>query len=135
MQRFAHFRDSQQSQLRWSRIVTVALGVIALGVSLLVPGIIQVLTMAFTMYGSGVFVAFMFGLFTRFGGRYAALASMVTGAVTGLLGLTGVLVIGAVPTIVTAVGVSLITYVIVAAFARETPSRLPAQQDRAVAHA
>ena len=135
LQRFRHFRDSQQSQLRWSRIVTVALGVIALGVSLLVPGIIQVLTMAFTMYGSGVFVAFMFGLFTRFGGRYAALASMVTGAVTGLLGLTGVLVIGAVPTIVTAVGVSLITYVIVAALARETPSRLPAQQDRAVAHA
>ena len=117
--RLGTLRNNPAAQLRWSRILTVALGLIALGVSLLVPGIIQVLTMAFTMYGSGVFVAFMFGLFTRFGGRWAALSSMITGAVTGLLGLTGVVVIGGVPPIVVAVAVSLLTYVIVAFLAGE----------------
>lgn len=133
--RVKSLRENPAAQLRWSRILTVALGVIALGISLIVPGIIQVLTMAFTMYGSGVFVAFMFGLFTRFGGRWAALTSMVTGAITGLLGLTGVIVIGGVPTIVVAVAVSLATYVLAAFLARETNagSGAPARTDEHVA--
>lgn len=137
LSRTRRFRENPAVQLRWSRILTVALGVVALVFSLLVPGIIQVLTMAFTMYGSGVFVSFIFGLFTRFGGRFAALSSMATGAGTALLGLTGVLVVPVVPPIVVAVGVSLVTYVVVAlacrelsVSARDTPTDAP----RADAH-
>lgn len=121
--RTASIAQDPKAQLRWSRILTVLLGILGLVFSLLVPGIIQVLTMAFTMYGSGVFVSFMFGLFTSFGGKWASLSSMVTGAVTGLLGLTGVLVVGEVPAIVSAIAVSLMTYIIVAVGARETSVR------------
>lgn len=123
-------RENPAAQLRWSRILTVALGLVALGLSLLVPGIIRVLTMAFTMYGSGVFVSFMFGLFSRFGGRWAALTSIVSGSLTGLLGLTGAYSLAGVPTIVVAVAVSFITYVVVAFVARETSvSPTPVRQE------
>lgn len=118
--RFTRLKDDARAQLRWSRIVTLALGALALAFSLLVPGIIQVLTMAFTMYGSGVFVAFVLGLFTRFGGRWASLSSMLTGCFTALLSLTGIVSFGAWPPIIVAIAVSLATYVIVALAARES---------------
>lgn len=120
LQRFTRIADDDRAQLRWSRIITVVLGALALGLSMLVPGIIAVLTMAFTMYGSGVFVPFILGLFTRFGGRWAALVSMVVGAGVALLGLTGVLVLGELPPIVPAVVASLVGYVVTALVARET---------------
>ncbi len=133
--RLRSLRDNPRAQLRWSRILTVGLGVLALGLSLIVPGIIQVLTMAFTMYGSGVFVCFMFGLFTRFGAGKAALVSMIAGAVTGLLGLTNVVTVPGVPPIVIAVGVSFVAYVIVALATRETSVALEAPTEREVQHA
>ena len=133
--RLRSLRDNPRAQLRWSRIITVGLGALALGLSLIVPGIIQVLTMAFTMYGSGVFVSFMFGLFTRFGGGKAALISMVAGALTGLLGLTGVVTVPGVPTIVVAVAVSFLAYVIGALAARETTVAPEPAADRDVQHA
>lgn len=117
--RVRSIRENPRAQLRWSRILTVVLGFVALAFSLVVPGIIQVLTMAFTMYGSGVFISFMFGLFTRFGGRWASLTSIVAGSATGLLGLTGVIVVPLIPTIVVAVAVSLAVYVVVALAAGE----------------
>lgn len=132
--RIKSVRDDPKRQLRWSRILTVALGLLALGFSLLVPGIIQVLTMAFTMYGSGVFVSFIFGLFTRFGGRWASLTSMVGGALTGLLGLTGLVTVPGLPPIVLAVAVSLVIYAIVAVAARETSTRRAAPSEQEAQH-
>lgn len=113
-------KNSPQQQLLWSRNLTIGLGLLALGFSLLVPGIIEVLTIAFTMYGSGVLVPFIFGLFTRFGGRVAAFVSMAVGAIVALLGLTGVVTIGVLPPVIVAVGVSIATYVVVASIAKET---------------
>lgn len=133
--RLRSLRDNPRAQLRWSRILTVGLGVLALGLSLIVPGIIQVLTMAFTMYGSGVFVSFMFGLFTRFGAGKSALVSMIAGAVTGLLGLTNVVTVPGVPPIVVAVAVSLVAYVVVALATRETSVTLEVSPEREVQHA
>lgn len=132
--RLRSLRDNPRAQLRWSRILTVGLGVLALGLSLIVPGIIQVLTMAFTMYGSGVFVSFMFGLFTRFGAGKASLVSMIAGAVTGLLGLTGVVTVPGVPPIVIAVGVSFLAYVLVALAAKETSVTLEPAKEGDVQH-
>lgn len=120
-----------RAQLRWSRILTIVLGMLALGLSLLVPGIIDVLVMAFTMYGSGVFVSFILGLFTRFGGHWASLTSIIAGAATGLLGLTEVVVVPGVPTIVIAVGISLIVYVLAAFSARETSVEAAADRNEA----
>lgn len=113
-------RNNPQRQLLWSRSLTIGLGLLALGFSLLVPGIIEVLTIAFTMYGSGVFVPFIFGLFTRFGGRVAASVSMAVGAIVALLGLTGVVSVGVLPPVIVAVGLSITTYVVVAFVAKET---------------
>lgn len=125
------FRENPAMQLRWSRILTVVLGILAMGFSLLVPGIIKVLTMAFTMYGSGVFIPFMFGLFSNFGGRIASFAAMIAGALAGLLGLTGVVTLPGLPPIVFAVGTSLIVYVVTAFAARETSAapQLDAEQE------
>ncbi|WP_144721892.1 sodium:solute symporter family protein [Agrococcus jejuensis] len=131
LMRMRRIREDDVLRLRWSRVLTIVLGVLALGFSLLVPGIIQILTMAFTMYGSGVFVSFMLGLFTRFGGRRAALASMLVGSATALLGLTGVVVAAGVPTIVVAVAASLVAYVVVALVAGERrvlPTTAPVEE-------
>lgn len=121
--RFKRLRDNAKAQLRWSRVLTVVLGLLSLVFSLLVPGIIEMLTMAFTMFGSGVFVSYLFGLFTRFGGRWAALTSMVAGSGTALLGLTGVISTGSVPPIVIALAASLLVYVVVAVSTHETSVR------------
>lgn len=106
--------------LQTSRLLTVILGALGLVFTLMVPNIITVLTMAFTMYGSGVFVSFMLGLFSRFGGRWSALGSIIVGAVFGLLGILGLLAIPHVPTIVLGVGASLVAYVAIAYLASET---------------
>ncbi|SJM71416.1 sodium:solute symporter [Gulosibacter sp. 10] len=113
-------RESPRRQLVWSQALTVVLGFVALGISLVVPGIIQVLTMAFTMYGSGVFVSFVFGLFTPFGGKWASLLSVVAGGAVAALGVTGVLVVGGLPAIVPAIAASLVVYVLTALIAGET---------------
>ncbi|HIY67307.1 MAG TPA: sodium:solute symporter family protein [Candidatus Agrococcus pullicola] len=119
LSRMRRFREDSRLQLVWSRGLTVGLGGIALFFSLLAPGIIQVLTMAFTMYGSSIFVSFMLGLFTRFGGEKASIASIAFGAVTALLGLTGIISTGPVPLIVVAVGISLAAYTLTAFIFRE----------------
>lgn len=119
LSRMQRFRQDPRLQLVWSRWLTVGLGALALAFSLVTPGIIQVLTMAFTMYGSSIFISFMFGLFTRFGGEKASIVSIAFGAVTALLGLTGVISTAPVPLIVVAVGASFIGYSLTALIFKE----------------
>lgn len=132
--RFTTIGNSPDRQLRWSRIVTLLLGVFGLVVSLLVPGIIQVLVLAFTMYGSGVFVSFMFGLFTSFGGRRASFTSMVAGAGVGLLNVVGLVTFGPMPGIAGAIAVSLVLYVTVALLAGERVVTSRTDRSLAVEH-
>lgn len=108
-----------RSGLALSRIMTVVLGAIGLILTLFIPNIITILTMAFTMYGSGVFVPFIFGLFTNFGGRWAANSALVIGASTSLLGILKVLEVNGIPTIVLGIGASFVTFIVVGLVAHE----------------
>lgn len=104
-------RKSAQQQLLISRSITVALGALAFLLSLLVPNVITILTMAFTMYGSAVFVSFMFAMFSNFGNARASLVSMIGGGVVALLGLLEVFVVPGVPVIVVAIGISFVLFI------------------------
>lgn len=104
-------RKSSKQQLFISRFITVILGGLGLLFSLLVPNVITILTMAFTMYGSAVFVSFMFAMFTNFGNARASVVSMVGGAAVALLGLLEVFVVTIVPVVVVAIGVSLVLFI------------------------
>lgn len=117
--RITRIRNRSTLQLRWSRITTIGLGVVGLVFSLVVPDIIKVLTMAFTIYGSGVFVPFILGMFTKLGGRWSAIAAMATGGITAFVAMIGLVTYDPVPTVAVAVLVSLITYVLVAVITHE----------------
>lgn len=105
-----------EKQLLVSRISAVALGLIAYALAMTGAGILQILTYAFTMYGSGVFVAVIVGMFWKRGTAFAAVSSILVGATIGALGVTQILPDLFVPTIVIAVLLSGIVYVVVSLF-------------------
>ncbi|WP_087133290.1 sodium:solute symporter family protein [Micrococcus lylae] len=102
-----------------TRIITVVVGGLALVASLLVPNIITILTMAFTMYGAGVFALFFMGLFTNFGGKISAIGSLLVGSALGLAGVLGWKPIEVVPPVASAVAAALVTYVALAVLTGE----------------
>ncbi|MDT8449874.1 MAG: sodium:solute symporter family protein [Wenzhouxiangellaceae bacterium] len=111
--------------LRVSRIVTVAIGVLALWMALNFKAIIGLLLMSYTLYAAGVFVPVVLGLYWRRGTAPGAIAAIVGGSLVGILGELGwialerVPVIGAFPVIVTGALVSLVLHVAVSLMTRE----------------
>lgn len=119
LSRIARVRDDARLQLVLSRAITVVLGVLAYLFSQVLPGIIEVLVAALTIYGSGVFVPFMWGLFTkRWADWRAALAALITGSVVALLGILHVYTVPQVPEILLGVAASALVFFVVGALTR-----------------
>jgi SSS family solute:Na+ symporter len=72
-------------QVAWSRRVTVALGGVAIGCALVLPGLIRTLEMVAAVYCVSLFGPLILGLYWRRATPQGALASMVTGGAMGLL--------------------------------------------------
>lgn len=70
-------------ELRVSRIVIIAVGVVATGIAFMSQAIIPLLVFAFTIRSTGPFAAFIFALVWRRTSRLAGLASVIVGTVVG----------------------------------------------------
>lgn len=104
--------EDSHKTLRVARVWTAILGLGALIFAVLIPGIIQVLALSYTMYASGVFVPVILGLFWNRGTRQGAIVAIIAGAVVGTAGATG-LVTYPVPAIIVGGLVSLIAFIAV----------------------
>ena len=105
--------DNSPRTLAVARVWTLILGLGALVFALSVPGIITVLSLAYTMYASGVFVPVIGGLLWRRATRAGALAAIIAGSVGGLAGVFGLFDYGEVPEVVVGGVASLIAFVVV----------------------
>ncbi|HJG81454.1 MAG TPA: sodium:solute symporter family protein, partial [Brevibacterium senegalense] len=114
--------------LRVARVWTLLLGIAALVFALTVPGIITVLSLAYTMYASGVFVPVMGGLLWKRATREGALAAIIAGSAGGLAGVFGLLDYGGVPEVVVGGACSLIAFVIVSLLTRPEPAETVARR-------
>ncbi len=107
-------KKMQSKQMLYiSRVGTIVLGILALGMHLAIPGIISLLIFSYTMYASGVFIPVVAGIFWKRGNAQGAIAGIIAGGVVGLLGELGFIDFGAVPSIGAGGIASLIAYVAV----------------------
>lgn len=101
------------AELRWSRIITLATGVLGIVFALTMGGIFEILMLAYGIFISGMFVPLMAGLFWRRATRQGALVSSILATVT-LVALYAVPT--AVDPIVGSMAVSLVTMVVISLF-------------------
>lgn len=104
---------STDKMLKISRICTVIIGILALLIALVMPGIISILIYSYTFYTCGVVVPTILGLFWKRGTKEAAISSILAGTLTALLNIIGLISYGKVPTIIVGFFVSLTVYVLV----------------------
>ncbi|SFK03616.1 solute:Na+ symporter, SSS family [Amycolatopsis sacchari] len=64
-----------------NRVVTLVLGLVAIGIAMVVTDVVAALTVAYNLLVGGLLVAILGALFVRRGTRAGALASMVTGSI------------------------------------------------------
>lgn len=77
----------EKKLLAISRNLTFIIGIIALIIALISPGIIDALIYSYTMYSAGVFVPVIGGVLWKSGTRAGALASLIGGSVIALWGI------------------------------------------------
>lgn len=77
---------SEQGKVRSARMAVAGLGLIAYGIGLRAEGISELVETASAFASAGVFVALVFGMFTRFGGAGSAFAALVLGSVVWMVG-------------------------------------------------
>lgn len=111
-----------------SRVVTVAIGVLALWMALAFEAIIGLLLMSYTLYAAGVFIPVVLGLYWRRGNAPGAIAAIVGGSGVGVAGELGWVnfsawpIISGFPVIVTGALVSLILYLAVSLMTPAMPA-------------
>ena len=111
-----------------SRVVTVAIGVLALWMALAFEAIIGLLLMSYTLYAAGVFIPVVLGLYWRRGNAPGAIAAIVGGSGVGVAGELGWVnfsawpIVGGFPVIVTGALVSLILYLAVSLMTPAMPA-------------
>ena len=76
----------ERHRVRVARLATLAAGLVAYALAHSRESVYRLVEESSAFGGAGMFVAMTFGLLTRFGGRAAGLAAMVTGIVTQLAG-------------------------------------------------
>ncbi len=96
-----------------SRGSTVAVGLLALGIGLVVPGIVGILIYSYTMYTAGVFVPVLGGLMWPRATRAGALTAMIGGSLVALAGILSGVDLGGVPTEIYAALASAVLFVAV----------------------
>ena len=87
-----HKGEEQDSKrlLAMSRIWTLIIGALAIGLSFLVPQIVKLLLMSYTLYTSGVFIPVVGGFFWKGATREGALAALFTGTAIAVASIAGV---------------------------------------------
>ena len=103
----------QKKLLALSKTTTVGVGLIALAVSLLIPGIIRILIYSYTIYCSGVCVPVVMGMLWEKGTAQGALWSIVAGGAVGMMATLKVISVSTIPPIVLGVIASFVAYVAV----------------------
>jgi Na+/proline symporter len=99
----------EQQKILVARSGVLLFGIIAYLLALSADGVFALVELASAFGSAGAFVAICFGLFTRFGGPHAALATIIVGAV-GYVAFSGA---GISAPFLTALGISIVTYVAV----------------------
>ena len=113
MGKSADGEDSSKAILRMSVITTVVVGIAALFIALAIPGIIRILSYAYTFYASGLVAPVLLGLFWKRGKANAAVASIIIGGVSALLGVFNIIKLP-IDSIILGIGFSFTTYVVIA---------------------
>ncbi len=118
-------RDATDAQvLRFSKWTIAVLGLAGMAAGILLPSIIEILVLGYTLTASGLLFPLFLGRFWRRATRTGAIASMLTGSSTGLL----VSVVPAlkawlapVPAIAAGLGASLLCLILVSLLTRPSP--------------
>jgi SSS family solute:Na+ symporter len=108
-----HRDEGEKELLRLSRVVTIAVGALALLLGLTLPGIVTTLIYAYTMYSGGILVPVLGGVVWKRATRAGAVAGALAGSIVAVVGLSTGLHVGAVPTEITSAGVSALVFVAV----------------------
>ncbi len=106
-------KGEERGLLVISRVSTVAVGLLALAIGLVVPGIVGILIYSYTMYTAGVFVPLLGGVLWPRATRAGALAGMIGGSLAALAGILSGADLGGVPTEIYAALVSAVLFVVV----------------------
>ena len=104
--------EEAPANLKVARISVAVIGVGALGLALVMPGIISTLVFAYTMYAAGVFVPVVGGLLWKRATSTGAVAAIVVGSGIGLTGELNLVSYGDWPVIVVGGLGSLVAFVI-----------------------
>ncbi|MDI6638093.1 MAG: sodium:solute symporter family protein [Bacillota bacterium] len=113
----------QRKVLYWSMISTVVLGILALLIALSVPGIIDALIWAYSMYIAGVFFPLVGGVVWQRATREGAVAGMVVGALVALAATLKLISFGSVPLEIFGALASLVAFVVVSLLTK--PAAMP----------
>jgi SSS family solute:Na+ symporter len=105
--------DDETRQLRRSRVVTVAIGALALLLGLSLPGIVTTLIYAYTMYSAGILVPVLGGVLWKRATRPGAIAAALAGSLVAAVGLATGLEVAGIPTEIYAAAVSAVAFVLV----------------------
>lgn len=76
---------NEKQKLRISRWGVVFMGILSYILALYAEGIYDLVKDASALGSAGIFIVFVFGLFTRWGATYSALTSLITGTVVWLI--------------------------------------------------
>lgn len=117
-----------ESSLRTNRLTTIALGVTAIAVSMLISDVVAALTVAYNLLVGGLLVAILGALFWRRGTKAGALASMGVGSVAVIGSMVGYGLQANEP-IYFGLGASLLSYVAVSLATPPTPQPVLAAWD------
>lgn len=117
---------SEREKVRAARLGVALLGILAYALAMRSSGISDLVETASAFASAGVFVALVFGLFTRFGGPASAIAAISTGAVVWAAGrfvldLPAPYVAGLLAAAIAYVGVALMERLAVKATATNAP--------------
>lgn len=116
-------KSDEERLLKISRNFTFIIGIIALIIALISPGIIDALIYSYTMYSAGVFIPVIGGVLWDGATRQGALASLIIGSVVALWGILSDISIFGAPIEIFAAFVSLIIFILVSLATRNKVER------------
>ena len=74
-----------KEELRWSQLITLAIGVIAILIALTMENVLELMLLSYSFMVSGLLVPVLMGVFWKMRNPWAAIASMVGGGTTTIL--------------------------------------------------
>lgn len=103
----------EKGLLKFTRVSTILIGLIALLISLSVPSIIAALIYSYTMYTAGIFIPVIGGVLWKAATKEGAIVSAIVGSIIALVGILTKIDILGVPVEIYSALLSLIVFVLV----------------------